>query len=165
MKVGVTFKAATLEQVVNDVITEFNAIDQQRKLEFRFDSKSDSATNWAQVSIDYEKIKQVLTHIVSNAINYSPDNNTILLMTQQITNDGVTEFGLSVCDEGIGISNSNLKRIGERFYRIDELQSVLGGGLGLAIVKSIMRIHNGRLEITSEKGKGTTATIWLKLIS
>ncbi|MDT8452005.1 MAG: sensor histidine kinase, partial [Gammaproteobacteria bacterium] len=80
------------------------------------------------------------------------------------TDNGYAEFGVRISDQGIGIAPSDLPHVGERFYRVGELSSVSGGGLGIAVAKSIMAIHKGQLEISSIKGKGTTATVWLPVI-
>ena len=78
--------------------------------------------------------------------------------------NGSDEFGVSISDDGIGIAAEDLSRVGERFYRADISQSVSGSGLGIAIVKAIVAIHKGQFQLTSTRGKGTTATVWLPIL-
>lgn len=117
--------------------------------------------HWPLINFDYDKMRQVLNNLLSNAVKYSTKEGGVTCNTIIARNNGVEEFGIRFIDQGIGISPVNLKRIGERFYRIAEDQSVAGSGLGISIVKSIIAIHKGRFEIMSKKGEGTTAIVWL----
>jgi len=110
---------------------------------------------------DAHKLDQLVGNLVGNAIKYTPDGGTITLSLFQ---DG--EWArLDVADTGIGISPEHLPHIFDRFYRVDRARSRAGGGtgLGLAIVKGIALQHGGKVTITSETGKGSTFTVWLKL--
>lgn len=108
---------------------------------------------------DLEKVKQILINLLTNAINYTSESGTITLEATESEH----EVCLSVSDTGIGMSKEALTRIFERFYRVDKARSrdTGGTGLGLAIVKHIVEIHNGRIEVDSEIGKGTTFNIYL----
>lgn len=108
---------------------------------------------------DLEKIKQILINLLTNAINYTPESGTITLRATETDE----EVCLSISDTGIGMSKEALSRIFERFYRVDKARSrdTGGTGLGLAIVKHIVEVHNGRIEVESEIGEGTTFNIYL----
>ncbi len=108
---------------------------------------------------DLEKIKQILINLLTNAINYTPESGTITLRATESDE----EVCLSISDTGIGMSKEALSRIFERFYRVDKARSrdTGGTGLGLAIVKHIVEVHNGRIEVESEIGEGTTFNIYL----
>lgn len=108
---------------------------------------------------DLEKIKQILINLLTNAINYTPESGTITLKASETEK----EVCLSVSDTGIGMSKEALSRIFERFYRVDKARSrdTGGTGLGLAIVKHIVEVHDGRIEVESEIGEGTTFNIFL----
>lgn len=106
------------------------------------------------VEIDTDKMTQVLDNVISNALKYSPDGGDI-------------RFGITVSDEiikvmisddGMGIPQSNVKRIFDRFYRADRARSrAMGGtGLGLAIAREMIMAHGGEIWAESEEGKGTT---------
>jgi signal transduction histidine kinase len=110
---------------------------------------------------DAHKLEQLVGNLVGNGIKYTPDGGTITLSLFQ---DG--EWArLDVADTGIGISPEHLPHIFDRFYRVDRARSRAGGGtgLGLAIVKGIALQHGGKVTVTSETGKGSTFTVWLKL--
>lgn len=100
------------------------------------------------------RMKQVIINLVSNAISYSYENSEVIVHLAE------TEKYVSILvqDFGIGIEESVIPRIFERFYRVDKARSrdQGGTGLGLAIVKHIMEVHNGHISVDSEVGKGTT---------
>lgn len=106
---------------------------------------------------DSSRISQVITNILSNATKYSPENASIFIKMEE----SPTFYGVNVTDTGVGIPKEDLDRIFERFYRVDKARSrAMGGnGLGLAIAKEIMEAHNGRIDVYSEVGKGTTMTL------
>ena len=110
---------------------------------------------------DEHKLDQMINNLVSNALKYTPDGGTITLSLSQEGDWARFE----VTDTGIGISPEHLPHLFDRFYRVDKARSRAGGGtgLGLAIVKGIAEQHGGRVAVTSEPGKGSTFTIWLKL--
>ena len=114
-----------------------------------------------RVKGDADRLEQVLRNLVDNAIRYTPEGGTITLSLFQNGDWAL----LKVADTGIGISPEHLPHIFDRFYRADKARSRASGGtgLGLAIVKGIVEQHGGRVTVTSEPGKGSTFTVWLKL--
>jgi signal transduction histidine kinase len=108
---------------------------------------------------DRQALEQAALILVENAIKYTPPGGTVTLRTA--APDGRAE--LVVEDTGIGISAEHRERLGERFYRVDPARSSAtgGAGLGLAIAFGIAAAHGGRLEIDSEPGHGTRATLSL----
>jgi two-component system phosphate regulon sensor histidine kinase PhoR len=103
-----------------------------------------------------EELRSAFGNLVSNAIRYTPESGQIALRWRESDGEGRFE----VEDTGIGIAPEHLTRLTERFYRVDKSRSreTGGTGLGLAIVKHILMRHEGRLEIASEIGKGSTFT-------
>lgn len=111
---------------------------------------------------DSRKLLNVFLNIFDNAIKYSNENTEIKCFT------GITKTDkyayVTIKDEGIGIPEESLKNIFERFYREDSSRTRGEGfslGLGLSIVKAVVEAHNGKIEVTSEKGKGSAFTIFL----
>ena len=102
------------------------------------------------------EILSVLTHLVNNAVKYTPHGGRIAV-TYQVTNG---QLCLTVADNGIGIGAQHLPRLTEWFYRVDASRSSASGGtgLGLAIVNRIIERHKGSLDIISEEGQGSCFT-------
>jgi two-component system phosphate regulon sensor histidine kinase PhoR len=102
---------------------------------------------------DKERLSQVLTNLLDNAIKYNVDGGRVNVITRAV------EGGLhiEICDTGIGIPEQHLSRIFERFYRVDKDRSraVGGTGLGLAIVKHILEAHDAHIDVSSKAGEGT----------
>jgi two-component system, OmpR family, phosphate regulon sensor histidine kinase PhoR len=115
------------------------------------------------IRADEERLREVFDNLLDNALKYSNRNGVVRLGAVR-RND---EIVLSVNDSGIGISQEDLPRIFERFYRADKARSrQLGGtGLGLSIVKHIAQLHSGRVEAESELGKGTTIRVILPVVT
>lgn len=107
-----------------------------------------------QVYADWQRITQVVTNLISNAISYTPEGGAVTI-TFDVGKKNVTTF---VSDTGEGIPPQHLTRIFERFYRVDKSRSREKGGtgLGLAIVKHILEGHNSKAEVQSVMGEGST---------
>ncbi len=111
---------------------------------------------------DRSRLRQVLVNLLDNAIKYTPDGGKVEIMVN--ARNGCA--ALEVLDNGIGIPDSALPHVFERFFRTDKARSreVGGAGLGLSIVKSICVAHNGRVEVESKEGKGSRFVIELPLV-
>lgn len=101
---------------------------------------------------DSRKIEQALQNIIDNAVNYSHEESVIRVRAEAFED----YYQVSVEDQGIGITPENLKKIFEKFYRVDNSDSAPEGtGLGMTIVKEIIEAHEGKVWVESEYGKGT----------
>ena len=118
---------------------------------------------------DPEKIEQILTNLIGNAIKFTPEGGRILITAQSLSHDGKGGYGdrvaVSVKDTGIGIPSEHLDAIFEKFHQVEgSLQrSVSGTGLGLAITKGLVEAHQGKIWVESEVGKGSTFTFTLPI--
>jgi len=110
---------------------------------------------------DRARIEQVLINMVSNAIKYTRDGGRIRMIAG-VKDDCVW---CAVRDNGIGIPKEDVDRIFERFYRVDKARSRESGGtgLGLSIAYEIVERHNGKIDVQSQQGKGTTITVTLPI--
>lgn len=111
--------------------------------------------------VDRDKIIQVLSNIVSNAIKYTPEGGKVNIRVSYNV-----EWTVIRCeDNGIGISETDLPYIFNRLYRADKSRSRFSGGvgLGLSIAKALVEAHNGTIEAESELGVGSTFTITLPI--
>jgi two-component system phosphate regulon sensor histidine kinase PhoR len=106
-------------------------------------------------------MEEVLTNLITNAINYTPENERISISAQS---DG-NYVGISVADTGLGIALEELSHIFTRFYRVknEKTRYIIGTGLGLPIVKSILEAHHGRIEVQSNEGKGSTFSVYIPI--
>lgn len=125
-----------------------------------------SFVTWGKVSgevlVDQALLRQMLSHLLSNAIRYSPNGGTILF---ELVYEP-TQAMIRIRDEGIGIPSEDIDRIFDRFYRArnaDRIPGKPGTGLGLAVVKQAVEQHGGSITVDSEVGEGTTVTIALPI--
>jgi signal transduction histidine kinase len=121
------------------------------------------ASAMPEIAGDGDRLAQVLTNLISNAIKYTPDGGMIRVCTEARPNDeGRLGVAVSVQDTGIGISPDELPRIFERFYQVDKARGPRRGtGLGLAIVREIVHAHGGAITAQSAGlNQGSTFTVW-----
>ncbi len=118
-----------------------------------------NAPSMPEIAGDGDRLVQVVTNLISNAIQYTPRGGKIRVRTQ-VRRSGVE---LSVEDNGQGIAPEELPRIFERFYQVDKARGPQRGtGLGLAIVNEIIQAHGGTITVASAgEGRGSTFTVWL----
>ncbi len=120
------------------------------------------------IEADSDKIDQILTNLVNNAIKYSPHGGTVhvsgFLIADPAQGRHPQAVVIRVSDEGMGISREHLPKIFERFYRVDnrDNREIGGTGIGLALVKALVEEgHHGKVTVESEPGKGTTFSVML----
>lgn len=106
------------------------------------------------ITADEDKVDQILTNLVSNAIKYSPNGGNVTLTCKK-KDDGVI---FSVADQGMGISEEHLPKVFERFHRVDnrDTRKVGGTGIGLYLVKHLVEAHGGTIWVESVVGKGSS---------
>ncbi|HDI00591.1 MAG TPA: HAMP domain-containing protein [Firmicutes bacterium] len=144
-----------LKDLVSDVLRMFEGRIKEKNLTAELFAEEDNAV----IHGDPFLLEQLFINLIDNAIKYNVENGRIELRLSPI--DG--HMKIEVSDTGIGIAREHLDRIFERFYVVDKGRSrELGGtGLGLSIVKHIVLAHNGRIDVQSEPGRGTTFTVVL----
>ncbi len=144
------FDQIDLKKLCEEVIDQFEEKAEKKKIKLKLE-----ASHHQKISVhaDWQRITQVVTNLVSNAINYTPEEGEVTI-SFDVTKKNVTTF---VSDTGEGIPTQHLSRIFERFYRVDKSRSREKGGtgLGLAIVKHILEGHGTKAEVTSTVGKGS----------
>jgi two-component system, OmpR family, sensor kinase len=117
--------------------------------------------------VNRNQIKQIVINLVQNAVHHTDEKlGTIIVSTSSQEINSEDYAVLKVIDNGAGISEQHVKNIFDRFFRIESHRSRKQGGygLGLSIVKSIVEAHEGEIHVQSEISKGTTFSIYLKLI-
>ncbi|HEV7375650.1 MAG TPA: ATP-binding protein [Pyrinomonadaceae bacterium] len=151
--VRVELEAVRLYGLVNDVLTALASRAKERHVTL----KNEVAAQ-AIVYADARRLEQMLTNLVHNAIKFNRENGSVTIRHERTERDRI-----SVTDTGDGIPPEHIKRIFERFYRIDRARSrEMGGtGLGLAIVKHLARAHGGEVSVQSTPGEGSIFVIEL----
>ncbi|WP_456272189.1 sensor histidine kinase [Bacillus sp. AK031] len=143
-------------QLVLDVVERFKLPAAQKKMNISMDLDDDIIVNG-----DADRLEQVVSNLLDNAIRYTPEGKTVNvhLSAEQET------AKLIIQDSGQGIPEEDLPRVMERFYRVNKARTRKEGGtgLGLSIVYHIVKKHDGEVEIESEYGSGTSIVIKLPL--
>jgi two-component system phosphate regulon sensor histidine kinase PhoR len=146
-----------IHNLTKDVFELLENKAKKKDIDLKFADNSEFTT---VVKGDSYQIKQVMKNLVENAINYGNEKGKVVVGFD-IDKDNVI---VSVKDDGPGIPPEHLKRIFDRFYRIEKSRSKEkgGSGLGLAIVQEIVEAHHSKVMVTSKVGKGTAFAFILK---
>jgi len=143
------------EQLLNDVQRLYTHQARQRKITI----STNIGASLPDVEVDPQRMKEVFTNILDNALRYTPENGHIVL-SASLVEDAVE---MKLQDSGPGVDPDELDRIFERFYRTEtsRTRDEGGSGLGFAIAKSIVEKHNGHIWGESKPGEGLTVVIRL----
>ena len=144
-----------LEQLIDEAIAQLRPFAKRHGITL----KSDISDRLPPAVIDRERIRQVITNLLHNAIKFSHPSGSVVISAHQ----GRGIVTVSVSDTGIGIPKDDLDHVFERFYKADKARSGGGTGLGLAIAKHIVQVHKGNISVHSEEGKGSTFSFTLPL--
>jgi signal transduction histidine kinase len=134
-------------QVIKETIDDLQHTTQKHKLVADF-------TETGQIYSDKDRISQVITNLITNAIKYSPHTDQIIVSTRLKNKEAIA----CVQDFGIGIPDDKKDRVFEQFYRVsgDKQHTFPGLGLGLYISSEIIKREGGRMWVNSVEGKGST---------
>jgi signal transduction histidine kinase len=139
-----------LKDMVENLVEGFSRQSPEHQFDLRL---PDAPLN---VCADRGRLVQVVEHLLSNAVKYSPGGGMITVDLQQ---DGA-QTSLTVVDDGIGMNGEQLAHIYDRFYRADSTDTAVQGvGLGMSIVRHIILAHHGKIQVESELGNGTRVLV------
>lgn len=151
---------ADVVSLINEIVTLYQPMVLQQKKKIYFEINDDIP----KINIDVEKIKQVITNLVGNAMKFTKENGNIVIKAFP-NSDGYGDdyIEIWVQDDGIGIPKQLVDLIFQKFYQIQEgkFKEPKGTGLGLAIVFEMVRIHNGYVWASSDENRGATFKIAL----
>lgn len=145
----------SLVEQMNRVISTQENQAMEKKIEIVFEMPKKEIF----IEGDEQRLEQVWTNIISNAIKYTNEGGLITITMKKNSKD----IEISIEDTGIGMSKEVVSHIFERFYREDKARNVEGNGLGLAIVKSIVDLHHGKIDILSQVDVGTNFIVRLPI--
>jgi two-component system sensor histidine kinase ResE len=154
-----------VKSVLIRVVRKFSVLCKERGITL----KSNELTNQLVLqNADEDRIEQVLTNLLDNAVRHSKEGTEITLHAQIVEIAGKPVVQLIVQDQGQGIDEQSLPYIFDRFYKVDKARTrgTKGGtGLGLAIVKNIVDAHRGTIEVESTVNEGTKFTVYLPTVN
>lgn len=148
--IKVTLEYFNIETLINKINTKFIPQTKESRLNFVVQHKGEDK-NWYG---DSDRIEQILTNLIDNAIRYTHENDTIQVVFDDTKEDYTV---ITVKDTGVGIAKEHLDQIFDRFYKVDHSRTrgKHGTGLGLFIVQKIVSEHDGIIEVESEINEGT----------
>jgi len=153
-----------LDYLLRRVQRKFAALCKEKLIDLQVEL-AEKATSLAQA--DEDRLEQVLTNLLDNAIRHTREGGLITLRTLPSVLQGKPAVTIEVEDKGEGIPAADLPFVFERFYKADKARTRKrsgGTGLGLAIVKNIVEAHKGQIEVRSKVNQGTVFSITLPLL-
>lgn len=153
---GAKKEEADLDELVQDIMDTLGPIAEQKDILLSYANKTP-----VRAKCFPGRFSQAIRNLVENAIKYTAEGGAVQVRLYKDTHSAY----IAVSDTGEGIAEEDLDRIFERFYRVDKARArqTGGSGLGLYLVRSIALMHGGRVDVESEKGKGSTFTFVLPL--
>lgn len=148
---------SSTQEVIEKTVDRFRNLTEGQQVEI----SCNISKNLAPIRMDVEALGQALLNLFDNAVKYSKERKIIMLIAE-VEGD---HLKIAVSDQGIGIDRKDIPRIFEKFYRSESntKKNITGSGIGLTIVKEIVEAHNGRIEVVSERNKGSTFTIYIPI--
>lgn len=145
-----------ISDIVKEIYPELKILSRERKIELQL---KDNVLAY----VNKNQIKQVIYNLVQNAVRHTNEEKGVISISTDYEDNFIV---LKIKDNGTGISKENIDKIFDRFFRSESHRSRKYGGygLGLSIVKSIVDDHQGKIEVNSQLGVGTSFSIYLKLI-
>jgi PAS domain S-box-containing protein len=152
----VRFSAVDLNLITEQVVDAHQPLAESAGLELKYFLEDSLPT----IRGEPNQLARLITNMLANAIRYTPSGQVTLRTFQQ-----GGEICMQVSDTGIGIDAEDLPHLFDRFYRGQQVSQskITGTGLGLAIVKEIVEIHEGRIDVKSEVGRGSEFSVWLPI--
>lgn len=150
-KMKMYFRYDDLKKFLFEITKTFKEMSKKKRIHLNYTVEEDVDF---MVWFDADKVEKICYNLISNALKFTPENgNVTVSLSKEIV--GKEEFAkITVIDTGIGISEKFVNEVFNRFYRIDENYS--GSGIGLALTKALVEQHNGRIEVESTEGKGSS---------
>jgi signal transduction histidine kinase len=136
--------------VVKEVVESLGSVAAEKLINFEIETADNDLTAWA----DPDRVAEVLTNLLGNAIKFSPTRGNV---TVSLARSGNNWVKISITDTGPGIRPEEASRIFDKFYQVShpEQPKATGTGLGLPIAKALVEMHGGRIWLESQAGQGS----------
>ncbi|MEW5848628.1 MAG: ATP-binding protein [Myxococcota bacterium] len=149
-RLTVRLQNVELSDLLRELVGQFQPAAQHAGLTLELNSPHD-----ATVIGDGERLEEIFTNLLGNALKCTPQGGTIRVEVQRVEG----RVKVTVADTGVGIPPEDLSRIFQRFARVERQSRGEGTGIGLALTQELVRLHHGEISVRSEVGKGTTFTV------
>ncbi|MCK4994811.1 MAG: GHKL domain-containing protein [Candidatus Omnitrophica bacterium] len=149
-KIGMSIKHASINEIIKSIADLFFPQADEKNIHLQLEIPEQEVVVW----MDPSQIARVFINLIGNAMKFTPEHGTISIRVTQAEKF----INIEITDSGIGISEADIPRLFDEFYRVDNAINAekKGTGLGLPLVKKIVEAHKGQIWVTSEVGRGTT---------
>jgi len=151
--ISVKAKKHDLVTVLRGLLFAFESLAKEKNINLSFSCVEQSIITW----FDKDKLEKIINNLLSNAFKFTHDTGSILISVDKMSADENEFAYIKITDTGIGIPSSDLEKIFDRFYQVDDsVQRAYGSsGIGLALVREFVDLHKWNISVTSTEGKGT----------
>jgi signal transduction histidine kinase/DNA-binding response OmpR family regulator len=160
-------KRGDMVSFISGIVASFAKFAEEKEIELKFNSlKKEIVTNF-----DEDKVGKIMNNLLSNAFKFTAKGGKVVVNLSLVFDTEEHESSaehperriieITVKDTGIGISESNLEKIFNRFFQVDQNSKQTGTGIGLALTRELVKLHNGKIFVTSKPGKSSKFTIQL----
>lgn len=155
-KIKLNLQSRDINRILEDTIKKYEYLAQQKNIEIIQELET-----LFSVKVDADLMRQVFSNLLENAIKYSPTNSKILVTSEELEGKII----IQVADQGIGISENEIKHIFTKFYRTKHVKNspIKGSGLGLYLAKYFVELHKGQISVESLPQQGSTFTVNLPM--
>lgn len=155
-KIKLNLQSRDVNRILEEIIKKYEYMAQQKNIEIIAELET-----LFSVKIDADLMRQVFSNLVENAIKYSPANSKVLVTSEEVDGNIIVQ----VADQGIGISETEIKHIFTKFYRTKHVKNspIKGSGLGLYLAKYFVELHKGQISVESLPQQGSTFTVNLPM--
>lgn len=155
-KIKLNLQSRDINRILEDTIKKYEYLALQKNIEIIPELET-----LFSVKIDGDLMKQVFSNLIENAIKYSPTNSRILVTSEEVNGQII----IQVADQGIGITENEIKHIFTKFYRTKHVKNspIKGSGLGLYLAKYFVELHKGQISVESLPQQGSTFTVNLPM--
>lgn len=155
---------ADLKTFLKTITASFSSFANYQKISFNIDIAPEIESAW----FDSDALEKIINNLLSNAFKFTPKGGEIHFNAtlQGSYKRGVSFLKIEVKDSGKGIPNTDLKKVFDRFYQVDDSSNTekSGTGVGLALTKELTELHHGNISASSRERKGTTFTVMLPIV-
>ncbi|MBC5796120.1 MAG: hybrid sensor histidine kinase/response regulator [Sphaerospermopsis sp.] len=156
-KIELHLEASDIIAFCRHLKEEIETTSNQHTINFYLDLGEEIMENYLIIQFDEKILRQILTNLLTNAIKYSPSHNLVNFSLTKNNN----QILFKISDRGIGIPEADQANLFEPFHRASNVGTIAGTGLGLSIVKKCVDLHQGKINVESRAGEGTTFTVSL----